>query len=281
MPSPTPIRDIKSKLLRPALSSQFEVKIPVPPFMGSNPFGTGGQGDLNLRCSDASLPGSSLATTEIRNMHHGVTEKYAYRRIYDDRIDLTFYVDGANYQTIRFFEMWIDGIVSQDKEQGSSNAGSPNYHYRMRFPKGNTGYKCEQGLEVIKFEKDYKNTLVYKFVDAFPLAISTMPLSYDASSLVKCQVSFNYLRYIVNPLPVPSKSGGQSQATPALNKQLADLFSPDAQAAFNADAFMNAPDLGLDLNITTEFNSAALGEAYSVFKDPAGILRNGFTGEPV
>jgi len=250
MPSPTPIRDIKSKLLRPALSSQFEVKIPVPLFMGSNPFGTSGQGDLNLRCSDASLPGSSLATTEIRNMHHGVTEKYAYRRIYDDRIDLTFYVDGANYQTIRFFETWIDGIVSQDQARARSNASSPNYHYRMRFPKGNTGYKCEQGLDVIKFEKDHKNTLIYKFVDAFPLAISTMPLSYDASSLVKCQVSFNYLRYTVNPLPIPSFLAGGSQ-TPALNKELTDLFRPDAQADFNADAFMNAPDLGL--NITPQF----------------------------
>ena len=78
-----------------------------------------------------------------------------------------------------------------------------------------------------------------------------MPLSYDTSSLIKCQVSFNYVRYIVNPLPVPSSSGSQSQATPALNKQLTDLFSPDAQAAFNADAFTNAPDLGL--NITPKF----------------------------
>ena len=109
----------------------------------------------------------------------------------------------------------------------------------------------DPAFEVIKFEKDYKNTLMYKFVDAFPLAISTMPLSYDASSLIKCQVSFNYVRYIVNPLPVPSSSGSQSQATPALNKQLTDLFSPDAQAAFNADAFTNAPDLGL--NITPKF----------------------------
>ena len=272
MPSPTPVSDIKSKLLRPALSSQFEVRIQAPPFMNNrNPFGTGAQGDLNLRCSDASLPGSSLATTEIRNMHHGVTEKYAYRRIYDDRIDLTFYVDGANYQTIRFFEMWIDGVVSQDKMQGIYDPKSSHYHYRMRFPKGKTGYKCEKGLEVIKFEKDYKNTLVYEFVDAFPLAISTMPLSYDASSLVKCQVSFNYLRYIVNPLPVPSSSGGQSQATPLLNKQLAHLFSPDAQAAFNADAFMNAPDLGLD--ITPKFTSDTnLFENADTF-DAASFLR--------
>lgn len=226
MPNKISVSDIKTRLLRPALSSQFEVKIPVPSFMGSNPFGTSGQGNLNLRCSDASLPGSSLATTEVRNSHHGVTEKYAYRRIYDERLDLTFYVDGANYETIRYFETWIDGIVSQDRARGPANAGSPSYHYRARFPKGDTGYKCEQGLEVIKFEKDYRNTLKYVFIDAFPLAISSMPLSYDGSSLVKCQVSFNYLRYIVNQLPDSSadpsgeeKTPPNSKQTPALNKE--------------------------------------------------------------
>jgi len=252
MPKKISVSDIKTKLLRPSLSSQFEVTIPIPPFMGSTGmFGTSGQGDLNLRCSDASLPGSQLATTELRNIHHGVTEKYAYRRIYDDRIDLTFYVDGANYQTIRFFETWIDGIVSQDKARGPSNAKSPNYHYRMRFPKGkDTGYKCEQGLHVIKFEKDYRNSLRYEFVDAFPFTISAMPLSYDASSLIKCQVSFNYLRYIVNQVPAPQPSDSGNNSTPQIEK-LFDQSITD-QATFNADAFTNAPDLGLDLDIETD-----------------------------
>ena len=41
----------------------------------------------------ASLPGTSLATTELNNDHSGVTERHAYRRQYDTTSSFTFYVD--------------------------------------------------------------------------------------------------------------------------------------------------------------------------------------------
>ena len=43
-----------------------------------------------LSCSEASLPGSQLTTLEQTYDRTGVTEKFAYRRQFDDRIDLTF-----------------------------------------------------------------------------------------------------------------------------------------------------------------------------------------------
>ena len=67
-------------------------------------------------CSEAVLPGSQLATTEMNNDFTGVTERHAYRRIYDETIDLTFYVDADNYLPIRFFEEWISGIVNEDQQ---------------------------------------------------------------------------------------------------------------------------------------------------------------------
>ena len=44
-------------------------------------------------CHEASLPGSSIATNEIKDDFTGVTERHAYRRLYEDRADFTFYVD--------------------------------------------------------------------------------------------------------------------------------------------------------------------------------------------
>jgi hypothetical protein len=64
-------------------------------------------------CSEATLPGSNLATFEINDNFHGVTERHAYRRVYDDRIDLTFYVDADNYIPIRYFETWMKWIVEK------------------------------------------------------------------------------------------------------------------------------------------------------------------------
>jgi hypothetical protein len=72
--------------------------------------------DYNLMCSEATLPGSNLATFEINDNFHGVTERHAYRRVYDDRIDLTFYVDADNYIPIKYFETWMKYVVGESKK---------------------------------------------------------------------------------------------------------------------------------------------------------------------
>ena len=90
---------------------------------------------------------------------------------------------------------------------------SENYFYRMRYP---DDYIASQGLKVTKFEKDHLNPLTYEFIRSFPLAINSMPVSYDGSSLLKCSVSMSYIRYVVkNNLYVqkhiPSNPFQQSQ----------------------------------------------------------------------
>ena len=145
-PTPKNVADIKSNLLRPALTSHFVVTIPKPAggfdsFLKDNGV-IFNQEKLNLMCSEAVLPGSNLATFHINDNFHGVTERHAYRRIYDDRIDLTFYVDAENYLPIRFFETWIKYIVDESIEPGNKGVGSedPNYFYRVRYPEGKGGY---------------------------------------------------------------------------------------------------------------------------------------------
>ena len=69
----------------------------------------------------------------------------------------------------------------------------------MRYP---DDYIKDQGLIVRKFEREktFGNLLEYEFVRVFPLAINSMPVSYDASSLLKCTVSMSYIRYVVKNL---------------------------------------------------------------------------------
>ena len=211
MPSIRTISDIKANLLRPATTSHFEVEIPIIPALNFWK-GADKQGHIQLLCSEASLPGSNLATFDINNDRMGVTEKHVHRRVFDDRIDLTFYVDAGIYKPIQFFEEWINYITSP-AEDGVEIPNAPlqkedgNYFYRMRYPQGEGGYIANQGLKVTKFEKDQSNgggALEYKFVNVFPLAINSMPVSYDASSLLKCTVSMSYIRYIVKSIPTPT-----------------------------------------------------------------------------
>jgi hypothetical protein len=37
----------------------------------------------------------------------------------------------------------------------------------------------------------------YQFINAYPISINSMPVSYDASQLLKCTVSFTYSRYVI------------------------------------------------------------------------------------
>ena len=191
------IDQIKDKLLRPSLTSHYDVFIGLPNGFDKvmqRAFGyskaKGHQDKLHLLCSEASLPGSQLATTEVNNNFTGVTERYAYRRIFDDRLDLTFYVDAKNYLPIKFFEDWISFITNEDKRAARSNS----YTYRVKYPDTYT----VAGLSVTKFEKDYANAMTYQFIKSYPLQITSMPVSYDGSDLLKCSVAMTYIRYVVD-----------------------------------------------------------------------------------
>ena len=133
MPRVAKVSDMKANLLRPATTSHFEVEVPIPNALSSKWSGVGKQDKIEMMCSETSLPGSNLATFEINNDRTGVTEKHVHRRIFDDRIDLTFYVDGGLYSPIRFFEDWMSYITNNGSTDNELNESS--YNYRMRYPK--------------------------------------------------------------------------------------------------------------------------------------------------
>jgi hypothetical protein len=276
MPSPKTIADIKLNLLRPALTSHFEVEIGLPNaepgapgfrrFLEDNgvSYGITDQTRLQLMCSEATLPGSNLATFEINDNFHGVTERHAYRRIYDDRIDLTFYVDAENYLPIRFFETWIKYIVDESRTpQPDKGVGSedPNYFYRVRYPEGKEGY-TSQGLKVIKFERDYKQKLEYNFIKSFPISITSMPISYDSSSLLKCTVSMTYIRYVLIQGIKDSNPQSSFNLTP---QQLSDInnqaFNPNVNlgvAPLTTGGIPLPPAQASGNNVSRAFSGASL-----------------------
>ena len=153
---------------------------------------------LQLFCSETTLPGSSLSTANLDNDFTGVSEKYAHRRVFDEEISLTFYCDAKEYLPVRYFESWLSYMTNDTRDNHSEN-----FYYRMKFPK-----KYKGGLEITKFEKNLfsqdpvrgrTRPLTYTFIDAFPKSISAMPVTYDASDLLKCSVSFSYTRYSAKP----------------------------------------------------------------------------------
>lgn len=253
IPRERSLSDVKSNILRPALTSHFEVQVPIPDKIQKNVIenvginlGSLDQNKLNLLCSEVSLPGSSLATLEINNDYTGVTERHAHRRIYDDRIDFTFYVDAEKYLPIVVFESWMkyiagESVTPDEKMRGGIGVKSPSYFYRVRYP---DSYVSDQGLKVIKFERDYKSRLEYEFIRAYPISLSSMPVSYDSSSLLKCNVSMTYIRYILTAVPF----------SPADPKSVAEQTQTPQERATNP-----LPGPGFGNQETERMAQAALG----------------------
>jgi hypothetical protein len=198
MASPLNVAKLKSTILRPALTSHYTVSI-LPTestlnYIQSNS-GTSYDNELvEISCTEASLPGSTIATLDIMNDYVGISEKHGYRRLYDDRADFTFYVN-HEYSQIRFFESWMKYIVN---EQFSAGIDKRTFTSRSIYP----NQYCTDGLTITKFEKDDLNKLQYKFIKAFPISINSIPVSYESSNLLKVTVSFTYSRYYINRFSV-------------------------------------------------------------------------------
>lgn len=251
-PKPRSVADIKSKLLQPATTSHFICKFQPPeavnswqkqkePQYAGAPYDSINSELIELSCSEASLPGSTLATHDVNNDYHGVSQKMAYRRLYDDRADFTFYVD-TRYTVIRFFEGWMTYIVN---EQQASGFTDNNYFYRINYP---VNYKTDT-LIITKFEKntgrsDATPPLEYVFLEAFPIAVNSMPVTYDQSQLLKCTVSFSFSRYFARVNPTAKDVMTDDPKNPG-NPEFKLTGQEMQQAYGRAEEFQN-PQFGID-----------------------------------
>ena len=143
-----------------------------------------------ILCDSASLPTTAYATAEVRDNFMGVPQQFAHTRIYTD-LDFSFYVD-EDYTLLKIFEGWMEYIASGANR--STLADDRAYFRRMRYP---DSYKCDT-MYINKFEKNFKKTLRYRFVNVFPKAMSAIPVQYGPADILKVSISFNFDRYIVN-----------------------------------------------------------------------------------
>ena len=207
-PTHKTVDDLKSTILSPSLTPYFEVQFPVPTFLSNlNSGSTFPYNYLTILCTEAVLPGNSLATFNVDNDYSGVTEKMPHRKVYDQNLQLTFYVNANEdaYYPIRFFESYISYIAGEDPSDSASldKLRNQNYYYRMSYP---DNYMID-GLLIKKFEKggtfvsptpglEVDRELTYEFIRTYPTAINSMALTYGDAQVLKCTVQYSYIRYV-------------------------------------------------------------------------------------
>ena len=139
--------------------------------------------NLGILCSDASLPTSTLATAEVKDNFMGVPQQFAHTRFYTD-ISYSFYID-EDYTLLKVFEGWMEYISSGANDNVDQDHRA--YYRRMKYP---DSYKCNT-MYINKFEKNYKRTLRYRFVNVFPKSINAIPVQYGTADILKVSVNFN------------------------------------------------------------------------------------------
>jgi len=155
--------------------------------------------NLGLLCSDAVLPASAFATSEVKDNFMGVNQEFAHTRLYTD-IDLTFYVDN-DYRSLGFFEAWMNYIAGGNSynlaEPGAYDQNiDGNYYRRFTYPKF---YMNSGGIYITKFEKNYNvpkaTDITYQLVNAFPKAVNAVPVQYGNSEVMRVTITMYYDRY--------------------------------------------------------------------------------------
>ena len=138
-----------------------------------------------LLCSNAVLPGAALATAQVVGNYAGVTENMAHTKIFN-KINLEFYVDNQ-YKSLKFLEHWIEFLANGSGEDQSRK----DYFFRMEYP---DDYKAYQ-TKIIKFDRDYKEEMIYNFYGMFPQQLNSIPVKYEGSQVLKATATFMFDRY--------------------------------------------------------------------------------------
>jgi len=258
VPAPIPkiISQILPKFQNVAQTSHYLVKFALPPHYNNDgysladhlrnkgiDFRFAGE-DIGLLCSSASLPGSAMATSDVVGNYQGVVERFAHTRNFT-QISLEFYVDNE-YKSLKFLEHWMEYI------SGATPADPKNpttYHFKMRYPEL---YKSNE-TRIVKFEKNYRQFIEYKFIGLFPLSLNSTRVSYQNSQVLKATCNFSYDRYICG------------ESTTAAEYRGTDLNNNNASGR---NAYNNRP-----YNLPAVLASQGRGSEFSILNDAAGQIR--------
>ena len=209
--------DLISKLMHSATTSNYFLSINVPGAVLTHIQRTKNiavtnnlRERINISCTSATLPGSSFATHDVTSDYMGVTEKMAYRRLYDDQMAVKILVD-SEYKTLHFFEGWMDYISGKNTLDREGDYKNYRNGFRMNYPDGSfnsstnsesgQGYRDKNVIELYKFERDnnVRQSIKYTMVEGFPISMNPMDISYGATDLLELTVNFSFVRYVTEP----------------------------------------------------------------------------------
>jgi hypothetical protein len=170
-------------------TAYFYVEIPMPKVFGNKIQSQ----TLSLLCDSTSLPGVSLATSEIRRYGFGALEKKPYAPVFVD-VSMSFICDA--YGAIpNIFYQWMRRIVnfsSLPQEGSISTATAKQLNpFEVNYK---TDYSVDIFIVTVNDQNDEITTVVLN--EAYPIFIGDMSLSWaDTDQIARLPVTFTYYNW--------------------------------------------------------------------------------------
>lgn len=155
-------------------------------------------------CAETMLPGTSVETFTELGSRQGIEEFFPVRKIYAD-LSMTFYVS-SDYKVLKLLQEWMNFINPiNDPLKGKVTGASPTGYASLRdntaFHRHRYPVEYRREIAVTKFERDYSSRIMFIFLNAFPVNINSIALSYDEATVTKVTVDFKYDRYVMVNFP--------------------------------------------------------------------------------
>lgn len=150
--------------------------------------------EMSFFCMKTDLPGLNLMSDT--NIIHGTgpDETFPYRMAFTD-VELQFLGD-ARGQILSFFHNWMNNIV--DFNANGLNTRS-NRFFKVSYKES---YVCN--IEIIVFDPHSNQIMRYNLIDAFPTRLGQISMSWEQTSLMNINVSFQYSSWSSTNLFTPS-----------------------------------------------------------------------------
>ena len=150
--------------------------------------------ELNILCSNATMPAKQILTNERRIGME--LQKVAYGYAVDD-VSMTFYLMN-DYGVKEYFDAWRNTAIPEE------GRGAFTSNYKSQYAKSVTIHQLRQPLKgfsrqlgPIRFNAGIGGGSVYSvdLIEAFPIASSAIELNNDLDGLVQLNVTFAYTNW--------------------------------------------------------------------------------------
>jgi len=186
-------------------TTYFYVEIPLPRIYGNNAQSQ----TLSLLCDSASLPGVSLATSEIRRYGFGPVEKKPYAPVFVDA-SMSFISDGHG-AVQNIFDQWMKRIVNFTS---MPYEGSISTKIAKQINPFEVSYKDDYSTEIfIVTVNDQNDEITTTILNrAYPIFMGDVSLSWaDTDSFVRIPVTFTYYNWTRKMFKVKQEINSPSQ----------------------------------------------------------------------